>query len=387
MLKSLREPGNFLTVGILGGGQLSKMLATAAQKLGFRVYVFERFADSPAARVCDREFVGSWQSWEVLRNFAERCDVVTIESEFVPLGTLYWLESVTFVRPRPEALAKLQDKHTQKEVAQTAGFAVPPYQQVQNADEVEAFAQQYGFPVMLKSRLLGYDGYGNVLVQKPEDIPTALEQLKQRGGEAGVLVEAFVPFTKELALVCTRGSSGEIRYYPLVETVQQDGICRKVFAPAEVDPEIEMQVQQLAARLAELLNMQGTMAIELFLLQDGSILFNELAPRVHNAGHFTIEACFTSQFENHIRAITQLPLGNTEMIVPAAGMVNILGTRKGEPFLPQPERLFQIEKVSIHFYGKSALRPRRKMGHVTILGEDREMVHRQMEQVEQVLQW
>ncbi len=387
MLRSKKEENVFLTVGILGGGQLAKMLAAAAQKLGLRVHIFERFSDSPASRSCDREFVGSWRSWEVLRNFAHSCDVITIESEFVPSSTLHWLHSITPVCPDPVSLQRLQDKYEQKGVAQQAGFAVAPYRAVETEADVQAFAEQYGYPVVLKTRFLGYDGYGNRVVHQPSDIKSALRALQQREEHTGIFVEAFVNFQKELALVYTRDAKGHIRFYPLVETVQQDGICHKVFAPAVVDADVEKQVQQRAAQLADALRVVGTMAIELFLVDETTVLFNEIAPRVHNSGHFTIEACFTSQFENHIRAITGLPLGATEMIVPAAAMINILSTREGDPFPQNPAALLEVDKISVHFYSKERARPRRKMGHVTTVGETRQEVIDRIEQVAKVLQW
>lgn len=387
MLPSHRQTGEYFTIGILGGGQLAKMLLQAATKLGFNGAVYEQFPNSPAGKTTQWEFVGSWNDTEKLKNFAAICDVVTIESEFVPVESLRFLQTLTSVLPPPETLAKVQDKLQQKKIVRRLQFPAPEFQEVDSIESAREFGKRVGYPFFLKSRFMGYDGYGNVMVHSENDIAPAFERLLQRQHTHSVLAEAFIQFRKEIALLLTRSGTGEVVFYPLVETIQKESICHLVLAPFHLPHSTTAMLQSFAKRLAEEISLIGTMAIEFFLIDESTILFNEIAPRVHNSGHFTIEACFTSQFENHIRAISNLPLGSTDMRFPAAAMINILGDTDGAPFIRTASALLQSPYISVHYYGKAHVRRKRKMGHITATGNSIEEARTRVEKARAEIQW
>ncbi len=355
-------------VGILGGGQLAQMLTQAAISLGLETVIFERFADSPAGRITRHEIVGPWDDEAAMRAFARLCDVVTLENEFVDAGVLRQLEQIGLpVYPTALTLAAIQDKLIQKRRLESVGLPVPPYQPASAPEDVLEAAQQYGWPLLLKARREGYDGYGNATLQSPEEILPAWERLT--GAGRALLIEAFVPFTHELAVMVVRGRSGECRAYPVVETVQRNHICHIVRAPAAVTPEVAGRATELAEQAVQAVDGVGIFGVELFLHEDGSVLLNELAPRPHNSGHYTIEACVTSQFENHLRAVLGWPLGPVDMRAPAAVMVNLLGQRQG-PARPAGVSQALLEPgAHLHLYHKRDVRPGRKMGHITALGD------------------
>ncbi|MCU0499934.1 MAG: 5-(carboxyamino)imidazole ribonucleotide synthase, partial [Anaerolineae bacterium] len=271
------------------------------------------------------------------------------------------------IYPHAATLATIQDKLMQKQRFAAADLAVPAFRGVNDPADVIAAAQDFGYPLVLKARYGGYDGYGNATLHHADDLPTAWAKLADR--PPGVMVEQFVPFIAELAVIVLRSRDGEIRTYPVVETVQQNHICHVVRAPATLSPETLQSALTLARQAVELLDGVGVFGVELFLLADGRVLLNEIAPRPHNSGHYTIEACITSQFENHLRAVLGLPLGSTELRAPAAVMVNLLGARNG-PIDPWGIRAaLATPGVHLHLYGKREVRVGRKMGHITVLGE------------------
>ncbi|HEX2622590.1 MAG TPA: 5-(carboxyamino)imidazole ribonucleotide synthase, partial [Phototrophicaceae bacterium] len=277
------------------------------------------------------------------------------------------------IYPKPSTLAIIQDKLKQKEVYAAAGLAVPAYCAVETPDEVLKAAELYGYPLVLKARYGGYDGYGNATIRTPDDLPAAWEKLAKRETR-GLMVEAFVPFARELAVMVLRKAAadadGETRAYPVVETVQQNHICHIVRCPAPVSDAVQARATELATKAVELLDGVGVFGVELFHLADDTVLLNEIAPRPHNSGHYTMEACVTSQFENHLRAVLGLPLGSTALRAPAAVMVNLLGNRAGETDFAGIRAALAAEGVSVHLYGKREVRPGRKMGHITALGDD-----------------
>ncbi len=374
-------------LGILGGGQLARMLLQAATRLGLDVAVMEQAADSPAGRLTRQEIVGAWDDEEALRRLAGLTRTVILENEFVPARSLYLLEDwgVTVV-PDRTALAVTQDKLHQKARLDEAGLPVPPFRPVGGADDVLEAARDWGWPLLLKRRRNGYDGYGNRTAHGPADIDEAMAALQgplQRpAAERALLVEAYVPFERELAVIVARGrgptdptganedSEGEdeVRLYPVVETIQRDGICRQVRAPAAVSGDVAARAASLARAAVAALGLRGVAGIELFLSADGALTVNELAPRVHNSGHYSIEACVTSQFENAVRAALGWPLGSTAMVVPAAAMVNLLGAPDSPEHARGLERALEVQGAHVHLYGKRQSRPGRKMGHVTALG-------------------
>lgn len=387
MLASPYNPLRELTIGIIGGGQLAKMLAQAAYRLGLRVAIIEHGADSPAGRMTQLEFPQGWNSPEALEAFARASDIITLENEFVAPELLEQLVQWRPVYPTPETVRRVRDKLVQKRTMAAAGIPVPTFAEVATADDALAFAQEQGFPLVLKTRTFGYDGYGNRTVHRAEELPTAWHELQQRNREGSLLVERFVPLHKELAVIVARNRRGELAVYPCVETVQQDHVCRTVYAPAPIPEALRRRAQDIAVACVEAVDGIGVFGVELFLSTEGEILFNEIAPRPHNSGHYTIEACYTSQFENGIRAICGLPLGSPEMVVPAAVMINLLGVRTGSGIPDSVLPALRVGKAWLHLYGKHESRIRRKMGHVTAVGSTLEEAYHYAQQAAEGVIW
>jgi 5-(carboxyamino)imidazole ribonucleotide synthase len=354
-------------LGVLGGGQLARMTAEAASRLGVELAVMEREPGSPAARIAAREVVGGWLDLDRLAALAEGALAVTLENEFVDVAALEWLEAQgVAVYPTARTLSLIQDKYEQKRFMRDAGAPMVDFAPVASAEDVERLGAEWGWPLALKGRHGSYDGYGNATLRGPEDIEGALVRL---GFPARALyVERWAPFTRELAVMVARGRDGEIAVYPVVETVQRDHICHIVRAPAPGDAAVIARAASIAQRAVEAIEGVGVFGIELFELADGEVLYNEIAPRPHNSGHYSIEGCATSQFENHVRAVLGLPLGSTAMTAPAAVMVNTLGVRAGPAEARGMARALAVPGAHIHVYGKLASRVGRKMGHVTALG-------------------
>jgi 5-(carboxyamino)imidazole ribonucleotide synthase len=352
-------------LGILGGGQLAKMTALAAAKLGVEVAIFAQSVDEPALKVTPFHVIGAWDDSAKLRAFADQCDVVTLESEFVDVPVLEQIMAFgTSVWPAPATVAQIQDKLTQKRAMQQAGLEVPRFRRVSVATDVLDAAAEFGFPVVVKARRNGYDGYGNAVVNRAHDIAPALEKLAGRD----LMVEANVPFIRELAVIVARTPAGEMLTYPVVETVQRSGICHVVRCPAPIDEATALAAVAMARAAVESVHGVGVFGVEMFEVAGNEVVYNEIAPRPHNTGHYTIEGVITSQFENHVRAVMGYPLGDVEQIAPATAMINILGERNG---IPNPDALKEALATGgahIHLYGKREVRIGRKMGHITVLG-------------------
>lgn len=357
-----------LRLGVVGGGQLAKMTAMAGLQLGCDVVVLERNNYSPAANLASHSVVGDWDDPEALLRLASMVDTVTLENEFVDAGALATLEECGHpVYPTPTTLRLSQDKFIQKKTVAAAGVSVPGFREIADRSEILEAAAEYGWPLVLKARRNGYDGKGNATLRGDGDIATAWARLG--GGTAPLYVEAYCPFVKELATIITRGLNGATATYPLVESIQEDHICHVVKAPARVSPEIERRALDMAMRAVTAVGGIGSFGVEMFLLEDGDVAFNELAPRVHNSGHYTIEACACSQFENHVRAVMGWPLGSTRLLAPAAAMVNLLGHARGAGRPAGLERALAVPGAHVHIYGKAMAGAGRKMGHVTALGD------------------
>lgn len=362
-------PGTNLTVGILGGGQLARMSAYAAFRLGLRVAVFERSAGSPAAQITPLEFVGEWDDAPLMDRFAAACDVITLENEFIDAAVLARLEQEGHaVYPGSATLARIQDKLVQKQVLAAGGLPVAPFAEVAGAEDGRRCGREWGYPFVLKARRNAYDGYGNRTVDAPERLAPAMAELGHP--ERTLYAEAFVPFRTELAVMVARGRQGEVRVYPVVETRQERHICKWVLAPAPVPPAVARRTQELAVAAVEAVAGVGIFGVECFLAGEDGVLINELAPRPHNTGHYTIEACRTSQFENHLRTVLGWPLGDPALIVPAAAMVNLLGKRDGPLRLDGLPAALRDGAAKVHIYGKADARVGRKLGHVTLTGDD-----------------
>ena len=343
------------------------MMAEAASQLGIEVATLEHEAHSPAGRIAAREVVGGWLDDERLAELAEGALAVTLENEFVDVAALEWLEARgVIVRPGSRTLARIQDKYEQKRFMRAAGIPTPDFAPVASAEDVARAAREWSWPLLLKGRRNSYDGYGNATLRAPEDVAPALERLGFP--ERTLYVERWAPFTRELAVMVARGQDGAVVVYPTVETEQQNHICHIVRAPAPGGSAAAQRAAALARTAVEAIEGVGVFGVELFELADGSVLYNEIAPRPHNTGHYTIEGCVTSQFENAVRAALGLPLGSAEMVAPAAVMVNTLGVRSAPAEARGMARALAIPGAHAHVYGKLASRVGRKMGHITALG-------------------
>jgi 5-(carboxyamino)imidazole ribonucleotide synthase len=381
-------------VGILGGGQLALMTAEAAPALGVEVVVLEREAGSPAGRVVGaaNEVVGHWSDREALLRLAERVDVVTLENEFVDADQLEWLvEQGRPVYPAPAAIRLIQDKLRQKEALAKAGLPVARFRPVATAADALAAGDELGWPLVLKARRNGYDGYGNALVRAAAEVEPALGKLgggTSAGGPGGLYVEQWVPFERELACMVVRErGGGEPVPYPVVTTVQRDHICHEVVAPADLPPDVADRARRAAVGAVAATGAVGVVGVELFLLPGGRVLVNELAPRPHNSGHFTIEGCQASQFANHLLAVLGRPLGSTRLVRPAAAMVNLLGTASGPAAPGGVAAASARPETHVHIYGKRQVRPGRKMGHVTALGASPEEAVARAREAAALISW
>ena len=366
MLKSIKN--NKFTLGILGGGQLAKMTMLEAYKMGLDVAIIENASLSPAGNLTKYEFASKIEINTELDKFIEKSDIITLENEFIDHSIIEYIEKSCTVFPSSKTLSLIQDKLIQKTTFDNAGIKVANFAQIENYDDLNEFGEKYGYPYVLKTRKFGYDGYGNYTAKNLEDAKLGFDKFKEKN--ADIYAEAFVNFTNELAIMVVRNQKGEVRTYPVVETVQKNHICKEVYAPANISENSINEAKELAIKCVEVINGVGVFGIESFILLDGEIVVNEIAPRPHNSGHYTIEACHTSQFENIIRAVCNLPIGNTEMKVNSACMINILGEINGSGIPKNIDELLQFNKAKFHLYGKETSRIGRKMGHITVTGDN-----------------
>jgi len=350
------------TVGILGGGQLARMLALSGAPLGVRFLVMDTSAEACAAQFAPM-VVGDYRDEAALAEFASRIDVATFDFENVPAESARWLSARVPVFPSPRALATAQDRLAEKTLFRGLGIPVPDFAPVATREELDAAVARIGTPCILKTRRLGYDGKGQFRLRDEGDVAAAWDALGAQAAKVGLILEAFVPFERELSVVAVRGRDGDFRTWPLTENWHVDGVLSASLAPAAVDAALEAKAFAHARALAESLEYVGVFALELFC-RDGGLLANELAPRVHNSGHWTIEGSETSQFQNHLRAVLGLPLGDTRMVGRAC-MLNWIGE------MPDPAAVLREPGGHWHDYGKSP-RPGRKVGHATLRAESAE---------------
>jgi 5-(carboxyamino)imidazole ribonucleotide synthase len=348
------------TIGVLGSGQLGRMLALAARPMGYGVHVFSPERDSPAGRIADHEWGAPYEDLDAARRFARGVDVVTLEFENIPAETVEEISSLAPVRPGLRALQTTQNRLREKEFLRAGGFPVAPFRAVPDRASLDAAVREVGVPAVLKTAGFGYDGKGQTRISAPEDAGAAWEAF---GGEA--VLEAWVDFEMELSVVAARGPDGSFEHYGAVRNTHDQHILDLTVAPAGVPPEVEVEAVEVAAGVFEELGIVGTACVEFFLTGWGDLLVNEMAPRPHNSGHWTIEGAATSQFEQQLRAVCGLPLGSTHRPEPAA-MANLLGDlwAGGEPDWPAA---LAVPGASLHLYGKGEPRPGRKMGHITAL--------------------
>jgi 5-(carboxyamino)imidazole ribonucleotide synthase len=354
------------TIGVLGGGQLGRMMALDARRMGYRVVVLDPSSRCPTAQVSDGVVVGALDDLESAMHLAKQVDVITLDTEHVPADLLAELEKVVPVRPGASVLRTINDRQTQKQFLDGLGLPQAAWAPATTPEELAAALAKVGRPAILKVRRDGYDGKGQVKVDTEGD--PLVEHAKLRGEP--VVAEELVRFAREISVILARGVTGELRLYPIAENVHRRHVLHTTRAPAPMSPEMHKRAQDIAVTVAEALGHVGVMAVEMFELPDGQLLVNEIAPRTHNSGHYTWGACVTSQFEQHVRAVCGLPLGDPRATTGAV-MVNLIGDlwQKGEPpwrvVLDRPE-------ARLHLYGKNLPAPGRKMGHVVLLDDDTE---------------
>jgi len=357
---SIVLPGR--TVGILGGGQLGRMFAIAARRMGYRVHALDPTTDCPAGQVADIEVVAAYDDLDAARKFAAGVDVVTFEFENIPADTLRVIAESRPVHPAPEVLHVCRHRLREKAFLKAHGFPHTPYRAVDSPETLAEAIGELGTPAILKTADFGYDGKGQVRIDRADQHEAAWDQM---GRPLGVL-EAFVPFTQEISVICARTQTGDVASFGPVVNVHARHILDVTTAPADIPPNVERDALELARTITEALGVVGLLAVEMFVVGD-RVLVNELAPRPHNSGHYSIDACQTSQFEQQLRAVCGLPLGDVRQLRPAA-MANLLGDlwKGGEP---NWLAALAFPDVKLHLYGKHEPRPGRKMGHLTALAE------------------
>lgn len=359
MAEAILSPGD--AIGILGGGQLGRMIALAAARLGYRCRVLAPEADSPAFDVCAGRVAAAYDDEQALVAFAASVACVTFEFENVPARAVELLAGRVPVRPGARALATCQDRLLEKRLAAELGAPTAAHAAVDSLDELRARLAAIGAPSILKTRRLGYDGKGQFVLRSTSEAEAAWTAVKG----ASSILEAFVPFSREVSVVAARGLDGAVRAYPVTENEHREQILRRSAAPAAVHPDTARRAVDIAARIAAALDYVGVFAVEFFVVGEGrdeALYLNEIAPRVHNSGHWTLDGADTSQFEQHVRAIAGQPLGSTSLRAPAVEMTNLIGddADRWRELLAEPG-------AQLHLYGKGAARPGRKMGHVTRL--------------------
>ncbi|WP_295809258.1 5-(carboxyamino)imidazole ribonucleotide synthase [uncultured Nitratireductor sp.] len=346
------------TIGILGGGQLGRMLAMAAAKFGYRTMVLDPAADSPAAQVANEFVHAAYDNTPALRKLSERCDVITYEFENVPVATVASLSEQLPVFPPPEALESAQDRLAEKIFLNSAGISTAPFMSVDNDDDLARGLARFSGGV-LKTRRMGYDGKGQRVFRSADT--TAHEGAFSQMGGVPLILEALVPFRREVSIIAARAADGSIAVYDPAENEHRDGVLYRSAVPANIETKTRTAVDQAATDILTSLHYVGVLGVEFFVLDSGKVLVNEIAPRVHNSGHWTEAACTVSQFEQHIRAVAGLPLGDTNRHSDCV-MENLIG----DEVLRAPDLLAEPD-LMLHLYGKTDIRPGRKMGHFTRL--------------------
>jgi 5-(carboxyamino)imidazole ribonucleotide synthase len=380
-------------VGAIGGGQLAWMMLEAAQRLGLEMAIQTPNAHDPAVtnRSLDMQsekkvILAAIADAKATARLAQHCQVITFENEFVDLPALKELETqgVCF-RPGLSVLAAVLDKLEQRQFLRSLGLSVPAFAAITPQDNPQALG--FDFPLVIKSRRHGYDGQGTFILRDEVELQEFWQRFESDPTDIAqrFMVEAFVPFERELAIMAARSATGEIALYPVVETYQKQQVCRWAIAPVTLPPPTQTQIETLATKLLEALDAVGILGIELFLTPDNRVFVNEMAPRTHNSGHLTIDACATSQFEQHLRAVCGLPLGDPALKVAGAVMVNLLGFETAQSdYIEKRQRLANFPNAKVHWYGKADVKPGRKLGHVTVLLEsaDRENAIAVAQQIE-----
>ncbi len=359
------QPG--ATLGIVGGGQLGRMFVAAAHRMGYRVCVLCPSPEEPAGQVADELVRGELADGDAVAKLASMTDVITLEFENVNVDALARAEGHAWLRPGLSLLEVARDRRREKRTFASLGLPLPRFAVIESEEDCERTGADFPMPAVLKTALAGYDGKGQRRIESPEALGAAWKEL----GQVPTVLEAFVPFVGELSVVGVRGHDGEIALYEPCHNTHVDHVLDLSLAPAPLSPEVTREAEEITRALLEGLDVTGVLCVELFLLEDGRLLVNEIAPRPHNSGHLTIEGHATSQFEQQVRAACGLPLGSTRRVVPSVAMCNLLGDlwQAGPPNWPGA---LAVPGANLHLYGKSEARPGRKMGHITAVGADPE---------------
>ncbi|TWE01891.1 5-(carboxyamino)imidazole ribonucleotide synthase [Neobacillus bataviensis] len=364
------KPGS--TIGILGGGQLGRMISIAGRNMGYRFITLDPTPDSPCGQAADQQIISSFSNLKAAQELADSSDVITYEFENVDSNVASLLENTSFVPQGSELLRITQNRIREKSTLQSYDVPVAPFLVIESENDIHKAVDCYGFPSIMKTATGGYDGKGQWIIKSTDDIPNAIETWKNAGKD--MIIEKFIPFSKELSVIVARNLQGQTKTFPVAENIHVNNILHQSIVPARITVEQQEKAEKISLKVAESLQVIGLIAIEMFLTNDGEIIVNELAPRPHNSGHYSMDACITSQFEQHIRAICGLPLGDTTLLSPII-MVNILGQHLRE-VLTKINQLPPTAKL--HLYGKKESVENRKMGHINFLGSSIEQVDQQI---------
>jgi 5-(carboxyamino)imidazole ribonucleotide synthase len=354
------------TIGLMGSGQLGRMFAIAARRMGYRIHVFSPEKDTPAGQFADREVTGAYDDESAVRAFAQGLDLLTFEFENIPRATIEWCAAECEVRPDGSILHTAQNRLREKDFLSGAGIPVAQYSPVRTVAELSKACHEIKTPCILKSAAFGYDGKGQRFIDNAANLDAIWAE---RPGDE-LILERAIDFEKEVSVIVARGIDGSMKTFPVCENIHRDHILDITVVPARIPAGVEKSAADLARHIAEKMDLVGILAVEMFLDRDGNLLVNELAPRPHNSGHWTIEGCATSQFEQHVRAVCGLTLGPTDVLRPSA-MANLLGDL-WQPGEPNWGAALAVAGTHLHLYGKREPRPRRKMGHLTALAETAE---------------
>jgi 5-(carboxyamino)imidazole ribonucleotide synthase len=353
-----------ICIGIIGGGQLGKMIAQEAKRMSFRVIILDPDDQCSASSVSDEQIVADFKDENAIRELASKSDVLTYEIELANSSALKDLQSKKYpIYPSPEILAIIQNKYRQKSFLKDNDIAVPKFDFVDSEDHLRQLCASYGFPTMLKVCQDSYDGRGNFLIRSKDKIHEAFAYFE--GKEC--MLEKYVPYLKEISIIVARNSAGQIESFPVGENIHNKGILDTTIVPARISKKTHLRAKKMAEKTMQAMKGAGIFGIEMFVMHDENVLINEIAPRPHNSGHYSIEACSISQFEQHLRAILNLPLSKPELLCPAV-MMNILGpaNQNGPYAIKGLKNLFLIQGLKLHVYGKKVSKPRRKLGHITV---------------------
>lgn len=356
-----------IRVGIIGGGQLGKMLAHEAKRMSLGVIILDPTRECPASTIADEQIVADFKDENAIMRLAEQSDVLTYEIELANSFALKTLELKRYpVRPAPETLHIIQNKFRQKSFLRNHSINVADFEMVTSEDHLYQLCENFGFPIMLKACENSYDGRGNFLIRSSNQVPNAFRYFSNNQ----IMVEKFIPFTKEISIMVARNPSGEIESFPVAENIHKNNILDTSIVPARINQETEQKARRVAEMTMQVLKGSGIFGIEMFVTKDGDVLINEIAPRPHNSGHYTNEACSVSQFEQHLRAVLDLPLIKPELLCPAV-MVNLLGEEdlNGSYVINGLKQVLSVPGVKLYVYGKKTSKPGRKLGHITATGK------------------